>query len=47
MKVLQVIQFFPKHGFYSRLLMSLQNAKHGHDVTIITTTFEFDPKDSL
>lgn len=45
MKVLQVIQFFgPKHGGSFAVAYDLTKhlAKCGHEVTIITTNFEFD-----
>ncbi len=45
MKVLQVIQFFgPKHGgsFAVAYELTKHLAKCGHEVTIITTDFEFD-----
>lgn len=45
MKILQVIQFFgPKHGGSFTVAYELTKylAKHGHEVTVITTDFELD-----
>lgn len=45
MKILQIIQFFaPKHGGSFAIAYELTKhlAKFGHDVTVITTDFEFD-----
>lgn len=46
MKILQVIQFFgPKHGgsFAVAYELTKHLVKLGHEITVITTDFEFDP----